>query len=183
MTKRHTDVNKSGLTYVESNWTYDALGRVASQVVQKAPAPTQVVRQDLAYNGNDDPKSLDHWLGDTNRKHFNYSFDNRHQLVGVAETAAGGAFGATYAYGSAGRFAQAIETALALPGSDVMPRAVTYQYGGHDPEEVTALVNSSDGSPFSNYEYDEAGNQTFSVHGSDGAPQHSQSTLPDRLRR
>ena len=142
-----------------------ASGRVTSQVVQKGSEPAQVVRQDLAYLGNDDPSSLDHWLGATNHKHFEFSYDLRHQLTGVTETAAGGAFSASYAYGPAGRFAQATEAALALPGSEVKPRDVGYRYEGTDPEEVTALVGATDGAPYANYEYDEAGNQTFRCEG------------------
>jgi hypothetical protein len=57
VTKRRTDTT-GAMPFVESNWTYDALGRVASQVVQKGPGPTQIVRQDLTYFGNDDPKTL-----------------------------------------------------------------------------------------------------------------------------
>jgi hypothetical protein len=45
------------MTFIESSWTYDELGRIESQVVQKGPGPTQVVRQDLSYFGNDDPRS------------------------------------------------------------------------------------------------------------------------------
>ena len=141
VTKRRSDV-ATAMGFIESNWTYDPLGRVTSQVVQKGSDPAQVVRQDLAYFGNDDPSSLDHWLGATNHKHFELSYDLRHQLTGVTETAAGGAFSASYAYGPAGRFAQATEAALALPGSEVKPRDVGYRYEGTDPEEVTALQSS-----------------------------------------
>ena len=164
VTKRRSDV-ATAMGFIESNWTYDPLGRVTSQVVQKGSDPAQVVRQDLAYLGNDDPSSLDHWLGATNHKHFEFAYDLRHQLTGVTETAAGGAFSASYAYGPAGRFAQATEAALALPGSEVKPRDVGYRYEGTDPEEVTALVGATDGAPYANYEYDEAGNQTFRCEG------------------
>src|SRR5262249_13294376 len=37
VTKRHTDVAKSPMTFIESTWSYDPLGRVASQVVQQGP--------------------------------------------------------------------------------------------------------------------------------------------------
>jgi len=57
VTKRRTD-STGAMTFVESNWTYDKLGRVTDQVVQKGPGPTQVVRQELAYFGNDDVKTL-----------------------------------------------------------------------------------------------------------------------------
>jgi hypothetical protein len=98
------------MTFVESKWTYDKLGRVTDQVVQKGPGPTQVARQALRYFGNDDPKSLDHYLGTSNHKHFNYGFDWRHQLTSVAETALPNAFAATYTYSPAGRFTRATES-------------------------------------------------------------------------
>jgi len=159
VTKRRSNV-ATAMGFIESNWTYDPLGRVTSQVVQKGSAPAQVVRQDLTYFGNDDPKTLDHWLGATNHKHYNFGYDLRHQLTGVTETAANGAFGATYSYGPAGRIQHAIESARALPGSEVKPRDVSYQYAVTDPEEVAALV-SANGSVFTLYQYDEAGNQVF----------------------
>jgi RHS repeat-associated protein len=159
VTKRRTDVAGSGvpMTFIESNWTYDKLGRVSSQVVQKGPGPVQVVRQDLTYFGNDDPKTLDHWLGPTNHKLFNYSYDLRHQLTGVTESALPNAFTATYSYGAAGRFATATESAASLPGSDVRPRDVNYVYAGADPEQVTSLTSA--GSTYASYAYDDAGNQ------------------------
>ncbi|MCW5954919.1 MAG: hypothetical protein KIT69_21905, partial [Propionibacteriaceae bacterium] len=147
-----------------SSWTYDKLGRVASQVVQTAPGPVQVARQDLAYFGNDDPKWLEHWLG-TDKKKFVYTFDHRHQITGVSETEYPSAFTATYVYGPEGRFTEAVEAAASLPGSNVKPRDVVYQYGGADPEQVTALVNSSDSSKYAEYEYDAAGNQILRCEG------------------
>jgi RHS repeat-associated protein len=158
VTRRHTDITGSPMTFVESNWTYDALGRVASQVVQKGPGPVQVARQDLAYTGSDDPTTLDEWLGTADHKQFHYSYDLRHQLLGVSESLQN-SFGATYTFGDAGRFATALETTASLPGSDVAPRHVTYQYADADRERVTGLTNA-DGSTFASYTYDAAGNQT-----------------------
>lgn len=152
---------RSALTstnYVESAWSYDKLGRVAKQVVQKDSAHALIAEQDLAYFGTDDPQSLDHWLGASNHKHFAYSYDARHQLTGVSETAFPNAFAATYTYGLAGRFATAFENAAALPGGQVKPRNVAYHYAGTDPEEVTSLTQS--GSTYASYTYDLAGNQT-----------------------
>ncbi len=162
VTKRRTDV-ASAMGYVESNWTYDRLRRVTNQTVQKGPGATQVARQYLEYFGNDDPKLLDHWIGPTNRKRFEYRYDLQHQLVGVAESVVG-AFSATYNYGPAGRFKHATEAALPLPGSDVKPRDVSYQYAGVDPEQLTSLLKP-DGSAFASYEYDAAGNQTYRCEG------------------
>lgn len=156
VTKRHTDITGQPMTYIESNWSFDALGRITSQVVQKGPGTTQVVRQDLAYFGSDDPSQLDHWLGAANHKQFHYTYDARHQLTQVSETA--GAFTATYGYGNAGRFAAATEAGPALPGGDVRPRNVTYEYSATRPEEVTGLINT-DGSRYANYTYDLAGSQ------------------------
>lgn len=180
VTKRHTDVTGQPITFVESNWTYDTLGRVTSQTVQEGSSPIQVARQALAYFGNDDISQLDHWLGSANHKQFHYGYDPRHQITSVTETAAGGAFGATYTYSAAGRFVKAIETHLDLPGSDVVPRNVTYMYSAQDPEEVTALVNA-DGSTYMSYTYDAAGNQQF--RGLDGVHFDYVYDGKDQLRR
>jgi RHS repeat-associated protein len=163
VTKRRTDIagTAAPMAFIESNWTYDTLGRVTSQVVQQGPGPTQVVRQDLAYFGNDDPKLLDHYLG-TSKKTFQYAYDLRHQLTNATETTTPGYFSATYNYGPAGRFKHAQETILGTPptGSDVTLRDVNYQYAGTDPEQVTGLKNVSNGATFASYSYDLAGNQT-----------------------
>lgn len=105
VTKRRTDMTGS-MPYVESNWTYDKLGRVTSQVVQKGPGAVQVVRQDLAYFGNDDPATMDHWLGTANRKQFHYTYDQRHQLKMVSDSLQS-SFSSQYTFGSAGRFTSA----------------------------------------------------------------------------
>lgn len=164
VTKQRTD-QTGAMPFIESDWTYDHLGRVTTQQVLEGPASTQVVRQDLAYLGNDDPKSLDHWLGATNHKQFTYGFDWRHQLTTVDETLLPHAFTATYAYGDAGRFTTATENVAALPGSDVKARNVAYHYDGTDPEEVTSLTNGSGSAPYAVYTYDDEGNQTSRCYG------------------
>jgi RHS repeat-associated protein len=140
----------------ESNWSYDKLGRVTSQVVNYGSPLTQAARQDLTYLGNDNPATLDHWFGATNRKRFTYTFDLRHQLTNVAE--ASNAFTATYGYGTAGRFSSAVETAAALPNSNVKPRSVNYVYSASDPEQLTSLKKSNN-KDYAAYTYDLAGNQ------------------------
>ncbi len=162
VTKRRTDVTTT-IGYIESNWLYDRLGRVRSQVVQRGPGSTQIVRQALEYFGNDNPRKMEHWLGTANRKQFEYTYDQRHQLKNVVETA-GGAFSATYDFDDAGRLTHAIEAALALPGSDVKPRSVRYQYAGVDPDRISALMKA-DGTTFASYEYDAAGNRTYQCQG------------------
>ena len=162
---RHTDIAgspTSPMSFIESNWTYDKLGRVASQVVQKGPGPTTVARQNLSYFGNDDPKTLDQYLG-SNHKQFTYAYDQRHQLTSAEETTTTGYFSGSYAYGDAGRFAHATENTSAPAGSEVKSRDVDYQYSGTDPEQVTALVDSTSGAAFANYKYDSAGNLIVSA--------------------
>lgn len=157
VTKRRT--NTTGpMTFVESNWTYDRLGRVRTHEVMKGPGPTQVVRQDLEYFGNDNPKSLIHALG-TESKTLNFAYDLRHQLKSVTSSASG-YFDAAYDYGPAGRFthAKAKQTAPA-PNSELKSRDVNYVYGGTDPEQVTELTRVDNGETFATYTYDAAGNQ------------------------
>lgn len=163
VTKRHTDQSGT-MTFIESNWTYDKLGRVTSQLVQHGPGPVRVAEQDIAYFGNDDPKTLEQYLGAAH-KQLAYSYDFRHQLTAAQETTTSGAyFSGTYTYGTAGRFNTAIETSTAPgPGSEVTPRNVTYVYGGTDPEEVTALKSGT--SMFASYAYDPSGNQTLRCMG------------------
>jgi hypothetical protein len=161
VTKRRSTPPSGGpMTYVESNWTYDKLGRVVSQVVQKDPAPTEIARQDLTYLGNDNPASLTHWLG-TSSEPFNFTFDQRHQLTNVTTTTPG-YFQASYEFGMAGRFTRAAEAQTISPtpsGSEVQPRDVTYVYGGTDPEQVTALVNHGvPATTYATFTYDVAGN-------------------------
>jgi RHS repeat-associated protein len=158
VTKRRTDTT-GAMTFAESNWTYDKLGRVSDQVVQKS-GPTQIARQALTYWGNDDVKSLQHYLGTASRT-FNYSFDLRHQLAGVT-TSTSSYFGASYLYGPAGRMTKATQTRTinpTPPGTDLKPRNVNYVYSGTDPEQVTSLTNVSGGATYASYTYDAAGNQ------------------------
>jgi RHS repeat-associated protein len=160
VTKRRTTPPAGGpMTYVESNWSYDRLGRVTSQVVQKNPAPVEIARQDLTYLGNDDPSSFTHWIGTTSHR-FDFSFDYRHQLTNVASSTPG-YFNATYEFGPAGRFSRASEQTLnpKPPGSEVQPRNVSYVYGGQDPEQVTQLIDVPSGNAFASFVYDDAGNQ------------------------
>jgi RHS repeat-associated protein len=164
VTKRRTNT-PGAMTFVESNWTYDSLGRVTSQVVQKGPGATQIARQDLAYNGNDDPKSLDHYLGAT-RRSFAYGFDLRHQLTSATETTTPGYFSASYQYGAAGRLARVTESQTTAPaGSEIKPRDVNYHYNGTDPEEVTIIDNVAGGHRWGSYTYDLAGNQLWRCYG------------------
>ncbi len=154
------------MTFIESNWSYDKLGRITMQAVQKGPGPAEIVRQDVAYFGNDDPKTLTHHLGTSSRQ-FQYSYDPRHQLIGVT-TSSPGYFDATYSHGPAGRLASATEAQTISPvpaGSDVRPRAVNYVYGGTDPEQVTALTTVGTGTTYASYLYDDAGNQTLRCTG------------------
>ncbi|MBA3391790.1 MAG: hypothetical protein H0T89_04050 [Deltaproteobacteria bacterium] len=164
--RRSTPVTGGPMNYVESNWTYDQLGRVKSQVVAKDPAPAEVARQDLTYFGNDDPKTLTHYLGTTGQR-LDYGYDHRHQLTSVTSVTPG-YFNANYYFGSAGRFTRATESQTVSPlppGSEVKPRDVNYVYGGTDPEQVMALTNISDGTTYANYTYDPAGNQTRQCYG------------------
>ena len=168
VTKRRTDqlAAVGAMTFVESNWVYDKLGRPLSQTIARnaAGATVQVAKQQLAYFGNSDPKQLVHTLGVSNTKTFTFSYDPRHQLTGV--TTSGAAFTGGYTFGNAGRLSQAnVAANVALPGSDVKQRNVNYVYGtggvnGVDKEAVTALTNVSGGAAFASYLYDAAGNQT-----------------------
>lgn len=189
VTNRRTTITgapTSPMTFVESNWTYDKLGRVSSQIVQKGPGPTLVAEQALTYFGNDDPKTLDQYLG-ASHKQFSYGYDYRHQLTSAVETTTSGYFSGTYAYGSAGRFTRATETSPSpAAGSEVKPRDVNYEYAGTDPEQVTGLINAASGTAFASYTYDASGNQTARCYGR--MPCTGESTEyvydgADRLRR
>jgi RHS repeat-associated protein len=166
VTKRRADTVTGSMDFIESNWTYDKLGRVSSQVVQKGPgAPTQVVRQDLTYFDNDDPKTLTHTLG-TDAKQFAFGYDLRHQLTSANETTTAGYFTSSYLYGTAGRLARAtLQQDSPPPGSELRPRDVNYVYGDADPERVTALLDAGSNAPFSSYTYDAAGNRTSQCEG------------------
>lgn len=158
VTQQKTTFSSGAMTSLESDWTYDKLGRVTNQTVQSAPNARQIARQDLAYLGNDDPTTLDQYLG-TSHKQFHYSYDLRHQLVGVTEPTTTN-FAGTYTYGPAGRFTRATESIVApASGSEVAPRDVNYQYASTDPEEVVGLNDAATGLPYATYTYDLAGNQ------------------------
>ncbi len=165
VTKRYSANGQGPYTYAESNWSYDKLGRVTSQVVKNGAGLDQVVRQDLSYLGNDDPAQLDHWLGAGNHKTFAFTYDRRHQLVGATEMSTAGYFSAAYQFGDGGRFERVTEATIGAPGSNVVPRDVQYQYLDADRERVTGLVSISSGQPFATYEYDPAGNQIRRCYG------------------
>lgn len=176
VTKRYSTYSA---TYVESNWSYDNLGRVTDQTINKGSPLSQVARQKVSYNGNDEPKTLDHWLGASNHKRFTFDYDQRHQLTSVVEDA--NAFAATYAYSDAGRFITAKETAAQLPGSEVKPRDVVYRYAGQDPEQITALMTSN--GPFAEFTYDAAGNQSTRTNWSTGESWQFSYDGKNQLRR
>ena len=163
VTKRNSPLDAGN--WVESNWSYDALGRVSTQSVQKGPTTSQVARQELHYFGNDNPKQVDHILG-TDTKVFNYTYDWRHQLLSAISTSAG-YFSGTYTYGNAGRLVTANEAAQSpVPaGSEVKPRNVNYVHAGTDPEQVTALTDVSSGATYASFTYDAAGNMTAKCTG------------------
>jgi RHS repeat-associated protein len=161
VTKRRSTLVGGGSTWVESNWVYDKLGRVANQIVQKGPTISPVAGQSLVYFGNDDPKQVTHGLAGDN-KVINYAYDRRHQLLTAAATTAG-YFSGTYNYGNAGRLASANESQTISPlpsGTEVKPRNVNYVYGASDPEQVTALTNVTGGATYASFSYDAAGNMT-----------------------
>lgn len=165
VTQRRTNTT-GAMTFVESNWTYDMLGRVTDQIVQQGPGPTQVARQTLTYFGNDDPKRLQQYLGATSRA-FTYGYDLRHQLKGVT-TNTSSYFGATYQYGLGGKLTRVNETRTISPtpaGSNLAVRNVKYVYGDADPDRVTALTNVSGGARYATYTYDAAGNQIWKCSG------------------
>jgi RHS repeat-associated protein len=188
VTKRRN--NTSGtMNYVESNWSYDKLGRVVDQQVQKSETIplfgttiTPVARQQLTYFGNDDPKTLQHTLGTFSNRAFTFTYDHRHQITS-AKVDGGSFFSGTYGYGAAGRLASADVAQAGQPlGSEVKPRNVNYVYGGIDPEQVTALVTPQ-GVTFASYTYDAAGNQTSRSYPATGERWDYLYDGKDQLRR
>lgn len=171
VTNRRTDT-MTLMPYVQSDWTYDRLGRIRSQDVTKGPSPMdRVVRQDLSYFGNDDPRTLTHHLG-TVPKTFTFGYDPRHQLATVS-TATSGYFDATYEYSAGGRLKHVVVAQTITPppaGTEVEPRDVRYVYGDADPERLTALTNVGNGTIYAGYSYDEAGNTTRRCYGGSGVP-------------
>lgn len=159
VTRRYAVAGSGPFTNIDNTWTYDKLGRVESQTIKKGAPLAQVAKQQLSYFGNDDPKTLDHWLGATNQKRFNFTYDHRHQLTNVTESMLPNAFTATYAYGAAGRFTSANVAAASLLSSDVKARNVTYEYAGIDPEQVTKLKKTNNAT-YASYAYDAPGNRT-----------------------
>jgi RHS repeat-associated protein len=181
VTKRYSQAGQGTITYGEENWSYDSLGRVTSQVINSGSPIVQVARQDVLYFGNDDPSSMDAWLGASDHKHFNFGYDSRHQITSVDETQLPNAFNATYTYTDAGRFDTALESAAALPNSDVKARDVTYVYSSTDPERVTSLKKNGVTGNFAVYTYDPPGNQLSRVIGSERLDYVYDGS--DRLRR
>ncbi|HUQ01613.1 MAG TPA: toxin TcdB middle/N-terminal domain-containing protein [Kofleriaceae bacterium] len=168
--KRRTNVN-TAMGYVESNWTYDQLGRVVDQTIQKGPSAMTVAKQTLTYYGSDDPKTLTDVNFGGSSKTFTYTYDYRHQLKGVT-TNTSSYFAGTYAYGAAGRFqsANVSQTGTLPPGTEVKTRNVNYVRGDADPDRVTALTNVSNGSRYATYSYDAAGNMTWKCMGATYTP-------------
>jgi RHS repeat-associated protein len=152
---------------IESDWTYDSLGRVTSQKVLQNSGTSTAARQDLTYFGNDDVQQLDQYLG-TSHKIFQYAFDQRHQVTSASETSTRGYYSATYTFGTAGRFTSAnVQQTLIPPpaNSEVKTRNVTYQYAtgtNSDPEEVAALITpGTPSTTYASFAYDAVGNQTM----------------------
>jgi len=148
------------MTFVESNWTYDKLGRVLNQDVMRNITPAQVAKQTLTYFGNDDVKTLQHFLGTASRT-FTHTFDLRHQLTKIV-TNTTSYFGADYTYGTAGRLTTAKHTRTlggVLGADPKLVRNVSYNYAGTDPEQVTSLTNVGGSTTYASYTYDAAGNQ------------------------
>lgn len=185
VTKRRTDLT-GPMTFIESNWTYDKLGRVTNQVVQRSTTPTQVARQTMTYFGNDDIRTLQHQLATLTSRTFTYGYDLRHQLK-TTTTNTASYFGASYQYGTAGRLTRATHTRTISPtpanADPRLVRNVNYVYGGSDPEQVTSLTNVSGGAVYASYTYDAAGNQvTRSYPGSNELFEYTYDGK-DQLRR
>jgi RHS repeat-associated protein len=165
VTRQASVVGTGPFTSVVSTWTYDTLARVTSQATVKGSTGQLVARQDLAYFGNDDPRTLDHWLGAANRKQFAFAYDARHQIESATEVTTPRYFTARYGYGADGRLRTATEDSSLPKGSTVVPRDVSYQYGGTDPEQVTALIDVQKQKALMSYAFDRAGNQTTRCYG------------------
>jgi RHS repeat-associated protein len=170
---------------------YDAIGRLTSQVVTSGSTGsggTQLARQDVAYWGSDDPKTLEHRLWPTGGaavyKKFEYGYDLRHQLASVGEVAAGGAYAAAMEYSNAGRIGRATIGGAAPPATtEVRARDVTHVYGDpvasppEDQELLKALKVASGanvGADYATFEYDVVGNmtsRTLTALATGGAPE------------
>lgn len=191
VTKRRVDFPLTPtppMSYVQSAWTYDILGRVTGQTVSKLDTSVtrgtvQVAKQALTYFGNDDVSTLTTSLG-TSQATQTYTFDYRHQLTDVVSVPS--TFGAAYHYSEAGRFTQATVTQAVAPASpsEVKPRDVFYNYAGNDPELVTSLNSGGfTGPAYMTYTYDEAGNQLTRTESATGDVWTFQYDGKDQLRR
>ncbi len=177
VTQLHCNAQNLASTKLNSNWTYDKLGRVSSQSIVYGTSNTLKAEQALTYFGNDEPATMDVYLGSADHKQYAYTYDARHELTGVGENLLPNAFTAAYGYGSGGRLTSVNESAASLAGGDVEPRDVTYSYQGADPEEVTSLSGSfgsgsnAGSGTYASYTYDAAGNQLTRCYGtySDGS--------------
>ncbi len=114
VTNRRSNVPSGPMSYVESNWTYDELGRVTDQLVQRSISPTQVARQTLTYFGNDDVHTLAHAMQGTSDRTFTYGYDLRHQLLSATEGNAS-YFDADYTFANTGRLTRATRLARSPP--------------------------------------------------------------------
>jgi RHS repeat-associated protein len=168
VTKRRTDTT-GAMTFVESNWVYDPLARLAIQTIQKGPGPVTVAKEVVRYFGDDSPQTVSGGIGTQNTQ-LVFTYDPRQQLKTVTSSVAG-YFSATYNYGLGGRFKRATEAQTISPlpaGTNVKPRDVNYIYGDADPERLTALRNASNGSTYAGYIYDAVGNLTRRCNGGTG---------------
>ncbi|MBL9020034.1 MAG: hypothetical protein JNL83_37965, partial [Myxococcales bacterium] len=187
VTKRRADYPSSPtppMAFIESVWTYDVLGRVLTQTVNKGtPGTTRVARQTLTYFGNDDVNTLRTDLGTGTGQTQTFTYDYRHQLTNVAASTH---FGGTYTFGNAGRFtrAQITRGGSGRPNNDIVPRDVFYKYASTDPELVTSLnTGSASGPAFMTYTYDLAGNMLTKVEASTGNRWEYLYDGSDQLRR
>lgn len=158
VTRRATSLGTAGWRDFHSDWTYDPLTRVTSQVIGDSLG-TQLARQELDYYGQNDPKILRHQLGMTYYE-LAFGYDDRHQLTDVSE--ASSRFTAAYEFTPSGKLSRAYLEATAAPGGDVLNRDVSYEYGSPvDPEAVSALISlDGGGDKLRSYAYDGAGNMS-----------------------
>jgi RHS repeat-associated protein len=179
VTKRRTDT-AGAMTFAESNWTYDKLGRISEQVVQTGPGPTQLAQQDVAYFGNDDISQTTQYLGTTSRL-YSYQYDPRHQLEQASD--ASSAFVVNYGYDSAGSLSHVDETSFGGAGTNLVPRSVNYHYDAAIPSQLTSLDNTGDSSAMISYEYDASGNEIQRYDAATHAQEDFTFDAHDQLRR
>lgn len=164
VTERETALATSGWLEYASTWSYDKLTRVESQTITDSLS-SQLARQQLEYFGQDDPSRLEHWMG-SSYYDLGFTYDARHQLINVHE--AGDRFDADYGFTAAGKLSNVSVNVRGepSPGSDVIPREVTYAYASpSDPEAVSALIPNGGGDPFRSYTYDTVGNMVTRAGG------------------